>query len=974
MGVKENIKLYEETFKILKESKNENRLVLFVGAGASVDSGVPLWSEAIDTISKALGLQGKNDDVLKIPQYYYNSRGKKEYNELMRKIFKYGEELNTTDLHKAIIGLGTHTIITTNYDHLIEKAAQENGEVMQVISQDIDLPYLRSGRQLIKIHGDFEHDNYVLKEDDYLQYSSNFKLIETYIKSIIGSKVVLFIGYSLNDPDVKHIFSWAKEILNQNFQRAYMILAKEEPNDIKKEYFKNLGINIIYASELVENKDCTHSEQIIQVINLINKKGNVTETKIEKLYNQLKQLKDLNYVYGKYIRRAFYSCGIICNENNIALFNSNNDRNQNEFLDTLWNYFEKDIIPENIDGNQLKLIKQVLVKSQFSIITFRHKLSQKIVEIPNQKGNDIENMVINFDYKALHSIMDNNQRNVALSNPEMCLQQAYICSVLGDYVLAYNYLKSASTGFYSSKAYVWYYIAMVNKKFVGQLLINSYIGGLSQEERQTIISESKAIDLDKILNSIPNIDDSDYSFLKELGSFNVAYTLFYDVFKDSVKVAEEANTNYTMYAGTAAYRKLQIAVKDYISYIYRNYIILDRYTELISIFVLYIRSILSSVNSMEIKPDPDEKMAVGNVRLEKMGKFELFVMIKYLSVREIQKMFIEYGIKILPIDEEGQKYIHQIFSSVILYTKYVRNEIGNEDVFWRYLELVSHIELSDDLSLKILERLFDANIGDIFQNSSTIARFVISVCNQELYTDSKICDAANNLIDKIIDGNADHNLSSLLKSLSYLSNKGKKAYNDELRISQLAKPEKIDLVIELYDKLGENSQKVIKEVISQWNPQSNAWDYCKYCEAVLVDALEHNEVFENEMFDWIKSEMQNKHKTTDILSSSKYDYSDVINALTNLYLNNKIINHDTLKNLIYESSEELSKWLIDMNGYDYAKFDCKWLETSNELLLEQIAQNPIAVKGILKAYKSQFETKAISSEVTKIINKYFIIV
>lgn len=661
MGIIENIKSYEETFRILKEAKNEKRLVLFVGAGASFDSGMPLWSDAIDTISKALGLPKGTDDALKIPQYYFNSRAKKEYNELMRKIFKYGEELNTTDLHKAIIGLGTHTIITTNYDHLIEKAAKENGEVMQVISQDIDLPYLRSGRQLIKIHGDFEHDNFVLKEDDYLQYSSNFKLIETYIKSIIGSKVVLFIGYSLNDPDVKHIFSWAKEILNQNFQRAYMILAKEEPNDIKKEYFKNLGINIIFASELVENKDCTHSEQIIQVINLINAKDNVTETKIEKLYNQLKQLKDLNYVYGKYIRRAFYSCGIICNENNISLFNPNNDSKQNEFLDTLWNYFENDTISENINGNQLKLIKQVLVKSQFSIITLGHKFSQKHVEIPNQKTNEIEEMVINFDYKALHSIMDNNQRNVALSNPEMCLQQAYICSVLGDYVLAYNYLKSASTGFYSSRNYVWYYIAMVNKKFVGKLLSDSYIGGLSQKERQTIISESNAIDLDKILNSIPNIDDSDYSFLKELGSFNVAYTLFYDVFKDSVKVAEEASTNYTMYTGTAAYRKLQIAVKDYISYIYRNYIILDRYTELISIFVLYIRSILSSVNSMEIKPDPDEKMAVGNVRLEKMGKFELFIMIKYLSAKEIQKMFNEYSIKLLPVDKEGQEYIQHIF-------------------------------------------------------------------------------------------------------------------------------------------------------------------------------------------------------------------------------------------------------------------------------------------------------------------------
>ena len=193
MGIIENIKSYEETFRILKEAKNEKRLVLFVGAGASFDSGMPLWSDAIDTISKALGLPKGTDDVLKIPQYYFNSRAKKEYNELMRKIFKYGEELNTTDLHKAIIGLGTHTIITTNYDHLIEKAAKENGEVMQVISQDIDLPYLRSGRQLIKIHGDFEHDNFVLKEDDYLQYSSNFKLIETYIKSIIGSSTVYWL-------------------------------------------------------------------------------------------------------------------------------------------------------------------------------------------------------------------------------------------------------------------------------------------------------------------------------------------------------------------------------------------------------------------------------------------------------------------------------------------------------------------------------------------------------------------------------------------------------------------------------------------------------------------------------------------------------------------------------------------------------------------------------------------------------------
>ena len=111
MGVEENIKSYNETFRILREAQNENRLVLFIGAGISADSGMPLWSEAIDKISKALDLQKQNDDTLKIPQYYYNSRGKKEYNEFMRKIFKYGEDLKTTTLHKKLIGLGTNTII-----------------------------------------------------------------------------------------------------------------------------------------------------------------------------------------------------------------------------------------------------------------------------------------------------------------------------------------------------------------------------------------------------------------------------------------------------------------------------------------------------------------------------------------------------------------------------------------------------------------------------------------------------------------------------------------------------------------------------------------------------------------------------------------------------------------------------------------------------------------------------------------------
>ena len=155
---------YKETKRIIYDAMENEQLVLFVGAGVSVDSGMPLWRDAISKIAEKMQLTIDQNDYLKVPQYYYNSRGKKEYTQLMRDIFKYEDCLLPTDLHKTLLDLNTSTIITTNYDHLIEKAVEENGQFIRVVSQDVDMPYRKSKKELIKMHGDFEHDNFVLKE------------------------------------------------------------------------------------------------------------------------------------------------------------------------------------------------------------------------------------------------------------------------------------------------------------------------------------------------------------------------------------------------------------------------------------------------------------------------------------------------------------------------------------------------------------------------------------------------------------------------------------------------------------------------------------------------------------------------------------------------------------------------------------------------------------------------------------------
>ena len=261
----------KESIRILHEAYISKKLVLFIGAGADVLSGLPLWSEAIKEFCNHMSIDSDGADNLRIPQYYYNSRGKKEYVELCRDIFCYKKELPINEIHRKIVDFNVNTIITTNYTDFIEREMNNRGHIYRAICQDKDLPYAKNENLIIKMHGDFEHDNFVLKEDDYLRYSDNFRLIETYIKSIIAKNVVLFVGYSFNDPDVKQLFTWVKDILGSDFQHAYMLEGYKDYDENVFEYYKHLGVNVIYTNTLSENKEVA----LLTVLEMV-KAGNRT--------------------------------------------------------------------------------------------------------------------------------------------------------------------------------------------------------------------------------------------------------------------------------------------------------------------------------------------------------------------------------------------------------------------------------------------------------------------------------------------------------------------------------------------------------------------------------------------------------------------------------------------------------------------------------------------------------------------------
>ncbi len=81
--------------------------------------------------------------------------------------------------------------------------------------------------------------------------------------------------------------------------------------------------------------------------------------------------------------------------------------------------------------------------------------------------------------------------------------------------------------------------------------------GLDPEEKNTFEAEVKAIDLSRVLDSIPDMGNNSNTFLLELKNFTISYTLFYNVYADSLKTNEQASTAYSFFAGTYAYQKLR---------------------------------------------------------------------------------------------------------------------------------------------------------------------------------------------------------------------------------------------------------------------------------------------------------------------------------------------------------------------------------------------------------------------------------
>ena len=248
----------EKDIKRLIKYIAKEDVVPFFGSGFSLKGGAPSVWKLKEEIVEDGGPDFAEEigDLKKISlaelsekHIEYNGGSRNALLALMKRLF----ELEPTDLsdHDYIRRI-THfkSLYTTNYETFIE-AAYPMPELF-VVNSNESYTFVGSKQiTLYKIHGDLSTlsspDSVVISTTDYKEYfkGKRFEHLWTQFKTDAGKSTLLFIGYSLEDPNILNIIKNVRSLSGGSAKEWFLIAPGL--NESKARQLKKLGVTYIDA-------------------------------------------------------------------------------------------------------------------------------------------------------------------------------------------------------------------------------------------------------------------------------------------------------------------------------------------------------------------------------------------------------------------------------------------------------------------------------------------------------------------------------------------------------------------------------------------------------------------------------------------------------------------------------------------------------------------------------------------------------
>ena len=221
----------------------EGRCVLFVGSGLSVGGGLPTWRGLLQHILDELRAEepdrpdlGELSELLaaakylEVADYCKEWLGPKRYADILTEQLR-GAEGDIPEPHQIIVNLPFAAVVTTNYDKLLEHAYARLADRLPKTPTHLDLdalgPLLFDGSFFIlKAHGDIDRpESMVLTTRDYQEIIHSNPAFNEIFSALLLTNAILFVGYSLSDPDFRLLLDRQLTIFKGYVPERYALMS-----------------------------------------------------------------------------------------------------------------------------------------------------------------------------------------------------------------------------------------------------------------------------------------------------------------------------------------------------------------------------------------------------------------------------------------------------------------------------------------------------------------------------------------------------------------------------------------------------------------------------------------------------------------------------------------------------------------------------------------------------------------------------
>ncbi|WP_186424789.1 SIR2 family NAD-dependent protein deacylase [Cupriavidus metallidurans] len=230
---------YDVHFNAIRKALRHGNAAVMVGAGFSrnAQNGEQLatWSEISNELWGTLNpdeppLSSFSTSVVtQLGEQYARVFSKPALEEVLKRLVP-DERVHPGTLHAQLLELPWVEIFTTNYDTLLERAAEgivDRAHYTVTCREDIPQSKILNRRRIVKLHGSFPSQRpFIFTEDEYRRYPADFAPFVNLVRQSLLENVFCLVGFSGDDPNFLHWIGWVRDMLDQHALPIYLLLSK----------------------------------------------------------------------------------------------------------------------------------------------------------------------------------------------------------------------------------------------------------------------------------------------------------------------------------------------------------------------------------------------------------------------------------------------------------------------------------------------------------------------------------------------------------------------------------------------------------------------------------------------------------------------------------------------------------------------------------------------------------------------------